>query len=359
MKNGYEHYMLKEIHEQPQTIRETLNQRLNDGLPNLDINIDADTLKNINRVYIIGCGTAYYAGMNAKLVMEHFMNINVDVDIASEFCYRNPLIDENTLVIFITQSGETADTLSSLRLALEKKARTISIVNVVDSSIARESENTIYTCAGPEIAVASTKVFTAQLITLYLLAIDLGLKLETISLVDAKSIIEELHTIPGKAITILEKSSDIEKAALEIYEKESMYFIGRNVDYPAALEGSLKLKETSYIHSEGLAAGELKHGPISLVEEGKVVVYISTVERLHQKAILLMEELIAKGAKTIMITNEPSSLGEFVFEIPKTNELFGTVLSVIPLQLLAYNVAKLRNCDIDNPKNLSKSVNVE
>jgi glutamine---fructose-6-phosphate transaminase (isomerizing) len=358
-KQGYKHFMLKEIFEQPNAISNTINPRIKNNLPTLDIKITKEQLKKINKVYVVACGTSYYAGLNAKPLIEQLVGINTEIDIASEFRYRSPLVDEKSLVIIISQSGETADTLAALRLAKEKGARVISIVNVVGSSIARESDEVIYTWAGPEIAVASTKAFTTQLSIIYLLTIKLGLISKKISKLEAIDLITELKRLPHKVSQILEKASHIKGIAKLFYKDNDAYFIGRGMDYYTALEGALKLKEISYIHAECYAAGELKHGTIALIEDNTLVVAICTVDELLPKMISNIKEVESRGAKTLVITNQDEEIGDYNIFIPKTDPYFLSILSVIPLQLFAYYTADLKKCDVDKPKNLAKSVTVE
>ncbi|MDD2490012.1 MAG: glutamine--fructose-6-phosphate transaminase (isomerizing) [Bacilli bacterium] len=358
-KHGYKHFMIKEIFEQRKAIANTINPRIKNNMPLLDINITKQELNNVNKIYVIACGTSYYAGLNAKPLMEQLLNITTEVDLASEFRYRQPLIDNNSLVIIISQSGETADTLAALRLAKEKNAKTIAIVNVVGSTIAREADQTIYTWAGPEIAVASTKAYTTQLAIIYLLTIKLANLKGKVKKKELINLVKTLQLIPDQVNEILTQNEKIRALANEFYKEQDIYFIGRNIDYYTALEGALKLKEISYIHAEAYAAGELKHGTIALIEEGTLVVSLCTNKELYPKMINNIKEITARGAKTLVITNNKDEVGDYHIFIPPTNPYFNSILSVIPLQLFAYHMANNRNCNIDKPKNLAKSVTVE
>lgn len=355
-KMGYKHFMLKEMMEQPKVIGDTLKSHLKRGLPDIDFNFD---LSKISKVCIVACGTAYHAGLNAKYMIEKMLGIITEVEIASEFRYKGPLINENTLVIIISQSGETADTLAALRLSKEMGAKVLSIVNVVGSSIARESDNVIYTWAGPEIAVASTKAFTTQLSVLYLLVIQMGLELHKISKEVAEYYITELKMIPNKVQTILDKKDEIMNLAEMFKKDKDAYYLGRGLDYYTALEGALKLKEISYVHAEAYAAGELKHGTIALIEEDTLVVALCTNEELAPKMISNIKEVITRGAKTIVLANKDLGIGDYHFILPDIHPYFKTILTIIPLQLFAYYMADYRGCDVDKPKNLAKSVTVE
>ena len=355
-KMGYKHFMLKEMIEQPKVIKDTIKVHLKNGMP--DITLDFD-LSKISKVTIVACGTAYHAGLNAKYMIEKLLCINTEVEIASEFRYKEPLIDENTLVIIISQSGETADTLAALRLSKEMGAKVLSIVNVVGSSIARESDNVIYTWAGPEIAVASTKAFTTQLSVLYLVVIKMALIAKKISKDLAEYYITELKMLPNKVQSILDKKEDIKHLADIFYKDSDAYFLGRGLDYYAAMEGALKLKEISYVHAEAYAAGELKHGTIALIEDGTLVVALCTNETLEPKMISNIKEVITRGAKTIILANKTIGIGDYHILIPETHPFFKTILAIIPLQLFAYYMADNKKCDVDKPKNLAKSVTVE
>ena len=358
-KGLFEDYMIKEIYEQPQVLMETIGSRLN---PNEkcyfdDFNID---LKDINRIFIVACGTAMHAGLATRYTFEHFCKIPVEVDVASEFRYRNPLIDKNTLCIFISQSGETADTIAALKLAKNEGCKTLAVVNVIGSSITRIADYTIYTHAGPEIAVASTKAYTCQVVLLNILAIYFAEILGYVSkeLEDFKA---EILELPAKLKLILDDTEKIQNFAKEVYSKHDLYFIGRNADYAVSLEGSLKLKEISYIHSEAYAAGELKHGPIALIEDGITVIGVATISNLFEKTMSNLEEVITRGANVMLITNQsiPDIKLSCIIQIPKCHPMLSPILSVVPLQLFAYYIAKNKNLDVDKPRNLAKSVTVE
>lgn len=363
-KGGYEHFMFKEIMEQPKAFRDTINPRIKDSRVVLDeIKLSKEQLLNFKKIFIIACGSAYYVGNVAKYVLEKTLRIPVEVDVASEFRYREPIIDSSTLVIVISQSGETADTLAALREAKSLGAYILSIVNVVGSSIANESDDVIYTWAGPEIAVATTKAYSTQLAVIYLLAIFFGDILGTVSGEEYDEYLSQLQTIPEKIETILKNKEDIQYFASQQFDNKDIFFIGRNIDYALSLEGSLKLKEISYIHSEAYAAGELKHGTISLIEEGTLVVALATQSKLVEKMISNIEEVRARGAVVMSLTCEGNDsvkkATDFTIFIPKICDLMLPSLAVIPLQLFAYYVASLKGCDIDKPRNLAKSVTVE
>ena len=362
-KGGFENYMLKEIFEQPTAIRETIGSRfkLGEKCQFDDIEISKEYLQNINKIYIVACGTAMHAGLTGKTIIESLCKIPATVDIASEFRYRNPIIDEKTLCIYISQSGETADTIAALKLAKSKGAKTLAVSNVIGSSITREADYTIYTHAGPEIAVASTKAYTSQVVLLVILAIYFAEILESCD----EKVIEELKTdildLPSKIDTILDNTDEIINFAKKVYTEKDMFFLVRGTDYNVALEGSLKLKEISYIHSEAYAAGELKHGPIALIENGVTVIGIITDVALVEKSISNIQEVITRGAKTLIVTNQnlPNANFDYVINIPVTNRLISPILSVIPLQLLSYYISKNKGLDVDKPRNLAKSVTVE
>lgn len=364
-KGGYEHFMLKEIHEQPKGLEDTLNKRLKDGnIINLDgINMTKKDIEGFNKVYIVACGTAYHAGLVGKAAIEKMARIPVEVDVASEFRYRDPFVDESTLFIAISQSGETLDTLAALREAKSKGARILSVVNVVGSSVARESDDVFYTWAGPEISVASTKAYTTQLMCMYLLALYMGKEKGTIDGTYYAKVIEELKTIPEKLQHILDEEGDIEKLADIFYKREQVFFIGRGPDSGVAYEGSLKLKEISYINSFAIAAGELKHGTIALIEDDTLVIALATQDALFEKMVSNVEEIKARGARVIAIAKEGNTeiekKADIVIYIPQCMDELTPLLSVVPLQLFAYFVAKNRGCNIDKPKNLAKSVTVE
>lgn len=358
-KNGFDDYMLKEIYEQPQAIRETIGSRLSlDEKVNLELdNID---FKKFNKIYIVACGTAMHAGIAAKYSLEHFCKIPTEVDMASEFRYRNPIVDEHTLCIFITQSGETADTIAALRLAKKAGATTISIVNVIGSSITRISDYTLYTHAGPEIAVASTKAYTCQVVLLNILAIYIAESLGYVS-DELNKYKVNLLELPDKVKDALETIDEIKNFAKKVYTQKDLYFIGRGLDYAVSMEGSLKLKEISYIHSEAYAAGELKHGPIALIEKGTTVIGIATNPSINEKTLSNLEEAITRGASVLLITNQDikNDKIDLIVNIPDTDPYLSPILSIIPLQLFAYYISKNKKLDVDKPRNLAKSVTVE
>ena len=360
-KNGYEDYMLKEIFEQPTAIRETIGSRfkLGEKCSFDDIDISKEYLEKINKIYIVACGTAMHAGLVGKNAIEKLCKIPTVVDIASEFRYRDPIIDDKTLCIYISQSGETADTIAALKLAKAKGARTLAVSNVIGSSITREADYTIYTHAGPEIAVASTKAYTSQVVLMVILAMYFAEVLGTYD--NIEKLKANILDLPSKIETILDETNVIKEFANKVYTEHDMYFLGRGTDYNVALEGSLKLKEISYIHSEAYASGELKHGPIALIENGVTVISILTDPNLVEKSISNIQEVITRGAKTLVITNQKLSNNSFnyVINIPETNSLISPILSVIPLQLLSYYIAKNKGLDVDKPRNLAKSVTVE
>lgn len=363
-KGGYEHFMMKEIEEQPKVLAETINPRIKDGEIVLDsLSLTAEDIKKINKIHIIACGTAYHVGMVGKYIIEKLCRIPVEASIASEFRYCDPIISENDLAIIISQSGETADTLAALKEAKAKGARTIGIVNVVGSAIANAADDVLYTWAGPEIAVASTKAYSTQLSVMYLLAVYMAKKLEKITDSEYNKYVEEIKKLPDYVTEILKNKEQIQYLASQFYNCHSIFFIGRNLDYAVSLEGSLKLKEISYIHSEAYAAGELKHGTISLIEEGTLAVALATGSDLFDKTVSNIKEVKARGAAVLGLTKEceehKNDVGDYVVELPVTSEIFMPSLAVIPLQLFAYYVASLKGCDIDKPRNLAKSVTVE
>ena len=363
-KNGFEDYMLKEIHEQPDSIRKTINSILDqNGNYNFkDLNFSKNYLKSLNKIYIVACGTAMHAGLAVKNTLEKLCNILTQVEVASEFRYRNPLIDSYTLCIFISQSGETADTLAALELCKSHGAKTIAVTNVIGSSITRCADFSLFTQAGPEIAVASTKAYTSQVTLLTMFAIYLA---ETIENVTLDSFIKDLKldilSLPNKVQESLTCLKCIKDYSNKIFEEKDIFFLGRGIDYTTALEASLKLKEISYIHSEAYPAGELKHGPIALIESGTTVVSILTDTNLISKSLSNTQEVITRGAKTLIITNQdfPNNNFDAIIKIPKINEFLSPVLAIIPLQLLAYYISKYKNLDVDKPRNLAKSVTVE
>lgn len=359
-KNGYEDYMLKEIYEQPTDVRETIGTKLDKDLK-INLNLDNIDFSKFNKIYIVACGTAMHAGIATKNIFEQLCKIPTIVDMASEFRYNNPLIDSKTLFICISQSGETADTIAALKLANSMDCTTIAIVNVQGSSITRYAHHTLYTHAGPEIAVASTKAYTCQLTLLTLLALYMSERLfgESKLSIDLK---KELLHIPEKIAQSLETNTFIETLSNEIYKNHDSYFIGRGSDYAVALEGSLKLKEISYIHSEAYAAGELKHGPIALIEQNVPVIGIATNQLTFEKTLNNLEEALTRGGKIILITNTHDYINasfDTIVKIPEVHYLLSPIISVIPLQLLAYHIAKNKKLDVDKPRNLAKSVTVE
>lgn len=362
-KDGFEDYMLKEIFEQPTAIRETIGSRfrLGEKCSFDDIEISKDYLENINKIFIVACGTAMHAGLVGKSLIENLCKIPTEVDIASEFRYRNPIIDSRTLCIYISQSGETADTIAALKLAKSKGAKTIAISNVIGSSITREADYSIYTHAGPEIAVASTKAYTSQVILIAILAMYFAEILESVDEETISKLKMDMIDLPSKIEQVLDNVEPIKEFAKKIYTEKDMFYLGRGTDYSVALEGSLKLKEISYIHSEAYPAGELKHGPIALIENGITVIGIITNPNLIEKSISNIQEVITRGAKTLIITNQILSNNNFdyIINIPETNPLISPILSVIPMQLLSYYISKFKGLDVDKPRNLAKSVTVE
>lgn len=361
-KDGYDDFMLKEIYEQPNAIRETIGSKLSESKISFnDFEIKKEFLETINRIYIVACGTAMNAGLATKATFENFCKIPTEVDIASEFRYRDPLIDEHTLCIYISQSGETADTIAALKLAKSKGAKTIAVANVIGSSITREADYCIYTHAGPEIAVASTKAYTSQVVLLNILALYFAEVLDRVPSSTIDSMKKELLELPKKAEITLRNVAEVKNFANIVYKETDMFFLGRGVDYYVASEGSLKLKEISYIHSESYAAGELKHGPIALIENDVTVIGIITNPNLVEKTISNIQEVITRGAKTLVITNQQINESQFfkVINIPDTEPCLSPVLSIIPLQLLAYYISKEKGLDVDKPRNLAKSVTVE
>lgn len=363
-KGGYEHFMMKEIEEQPKALRDTISPRIKDGKITLDkFSLSQEDMKNLDKVYIVACGSAYHVGMVGKYVIEKLCRIPVEAEVASEFRYHDPIVDERTLTIVISQSGETADTLAALKEAKEKGSRILSIVNVVGSAIANASDDVIYTWAGPEIAVATTKAYSTQLSVIYMIALYLAEKRGTVSEVEYKEIIDGIEKLPDLVAKILEDKDNVQYLASRFFSSKSIFFIGRNLDYAVALEGSLKLKEISYIHSEAYAAGELKHGTISLIEEGTLVVALATGDALYDKTISNVKEVKARGAVVLGVTTDKHEHAEDVCDcvvrIPAVHPVLLPSLTVIPLQLFSYYVASLKGCDIDKPRNLAKSVTVE
>ena len=363
-KEGYEHFMLKEIMEQPKAVHNTISPRLVDGKIVLDeLKLTKEDLQKLKKIVIVACGSAYHVGVVAKYSIEKTVRIPVEIDIASEFRFRDPIIDENVLVLVISQSGETADTLAALREAKKLGARVLSIVNVVGSSIANESDDVLYTWAGPEISVATTKAYSTQLCVVYLLVLYMADLLGTISKQEYQNYVADLEALPSLIEKTISDTKQIQAVAAKYYQCENIFFIGRNIDYALSLEGSLKLKEISYIHSEAYAAGELKHGSISLIEDGTLVVSLATYEALFDKMMSNIKEVKARGATVLSLTTEDKTIIESetdeVFYIPNINSMMAPSLAVLPLQLFAYYVADNRGCDIDKPRNLAKSVTVE
>ena len=360
-KGGYKHFMIKEIHEEPKALRDTLSPRINEDneIDIKDLDISPRKIKNIEKIVIVACGTAYHAGLVAKYVFEEKLRLPVEVDIASEYRYRNPIVKESDLYIIISQSGETADTLAAMRMAKKEGAKILAITNVVGSTVSREADYVMYTWAGPEIAVASTKAYTTQILCLYLLIRGSIYELEYSALV------KELKTLPEKSKEIISEDNikQIMKSAHKHCTVEDTYFLGRNLDYAVALEGSLKLKEISYIHSEAFPAGELKHGPIALIEDNTLVITIATQEKLFEKTVSNIKEVKARGAFVLSITTEKADLikdlADEVMIVPETLDIFMPILSVIPTQLFAYYCSVERGIDVDKPRNLAKSVTVE
>ena len=363
-KAGYPHFMLKEIFEQPKALKDTVSPRLKENLPNFDNEGIPDSLfTDTRKIHIVACGTAMHAGMIGKNIIEHLARIPVDVQIASEFRYCNPILNENELMIIISQSGETADTLAALRLAKQCGVPTLAVVNVVGSSISREADYVIYTWAGPEIAVASTKAYTVQLGVMYLLAMQFALCKHTMTSEQVAKMGKTIQEIPQQMQQILEKTDDCKYYASRFQNASDLFFIGRGLDYAISLEGSLKLKEISYMHSEAYAAGELKHGTISLIDTDVPVIAVATQSNLYEKTVSNIKEVVTRGAKVLLVVKEglpvDMSTARYVLSIPSAEDIYMPLLSVIPLQLFAYYTAVLRGCDVDKPRNLAKSVTVE
>ena len=364
-KGGYAHFMFKEIMEQPEAIRKTVSPRIRDGRVVLDdVSMTADYVKNISRIFIIACGSSYHVGMVSKYNWERLLRRPVQVDLASEFRYSDPLVDENTLVIVISQSGETLDTMAAMREAKRRGARTLAVVNVVGSSIAREADDVLYTWAGPEIAVATTKAYSTQLALMDLIGLYLADLLGAVEKSEYDAILTEMQLLPEKMSQFLEHFEDVQYFASRYFNHNSIFFIGRNLDYAMGLEGSLKLKEISYIHSEAYASGELKHGTISLIEPGTLVLALGTYAALFDKAMSNVVEVKARGAEVLAVTTETfkekmEKTADSTIVVPDTHPVLQPLLGVVPLQLFAYYVALQRGCDIDKPRNLAKSVTVE
>ena len=354
--------MLKEIHEQPTAIRETIGAKLDVGTKCSfdELDFTKEYLKGLNKIYLVACGTAMHAGLAGKNMLEKLCRIPTEVDIASEFRYRDPIIDDKTLCIFISQSGETADTIAALKLSREKKAKTLAISNVIGSSITREADYSIYTHAGPEIAVASTKAYTSQVVLLAMLAIYFAETLEE-SEVEVLNLKKEILELPKKLEETLKCEDRIKGFGHRIYQEKDVFFLGRGIDETVARESALKLKEISYIHADSYPAGELKHGPIALIENGITVISIMTDPKLVEKTVSNIQEVITRGAKTLVVTNQDvdSKMFDTVIRIPETDPFVSPILSVVPLQLLAYYISKEKGLDVDKPRNLAKSVTVE
>lgn len=363
-KGGFEHFMMKEIHEQPRAVLDTINSALKDDKIDLtSMGLTDEDIKNVSQIYIVACGSAYHVGVVAQYVIEDLVRIPVRVELASEFRYRNPILDPNGLVIIISQSGETADSLAALREAKGRGIKTLGIVNVVGSSIAREADNVFYTLAGPEIAVATTKAYSTQLIAAYMLAIQFAMVRGQIDEQKYNALIAELKTIPDKISKILEDKERIQWFTAKFANAKDVFFIGRGIDYAICLEGSLKMKEISYVHSEAYAAGELKHGTISLIEDDTLVIGVLTQDELYEKTVSNMVEVKSRGAYLMGLTEygryEIEDTADFTVYIPKTDEHFSTSLAVVPLQLMGYYLSVARGLDVDKPRNLAKSVTVE
>ncbi len=363
-KGGYPHFMLKEMHEQPDAILAAVRPRVENGLPKLGLeNLSESYLQNLKHIYIVACGTAMYAGMVGKSALEKMTRTPVEVDIASEFRYRNPILSENELVIIISQSGETIDTLAALRLAKERGAKTLAIVNAVGSSIARAADWVMYSHAGPEIAVASTKGYMVQLCCLYMFSLHLARVKQVLSDSVVRHLVHEIMRVPELIRPILDKPDTIQFLASEMMNSEHLFFLGRNIDYALSLEGSLKLKEISYVHSEAYAAGELKHGTISLVVKGTPVLAIATQDEVFEKTISNAQEVKSRGARVVLFCKEdaqvPKDAVDFIYRLPNFEGILMPLLLVVPLQLFAYYMSVLRGCDVDKPRNLAKSVTVE
>ena len=363
-KGGYEHFMLKEMHEQSKTVTDTLSPRIKDNeIVIEELGLTDEEICKLSRVYMVACGSAYHAAMTGKYVMEGIARIPVEVDLASEFRYRDPILDENSLVVVVSQSGETADTLAALREAQKRGCRVLGIVNVVGSSIAREADNVMYTWAGPEIAVATTKAYSAQLIALYLLSLKFADARGKLTKEEFSVYIKDLKRLPQQIELVMNNKERIQRFANRYIAAKDIFFIGRGIDYAISLEASLKLKEISYIHSEAYAAGELKHGTISLIEDGTLVAAVSTQPDLYKKTLSNIVEVKSRGAFVLAVTNvgntEIEKAADYVIYIPETNPYFTDSLAIIPLQLFAYYVSVGKGCDVDKPRNLAKSVTVE
>ena len=363
-KGGYEHFMIKEIHEEPRVMADTFFPRYSDGIIDLsEIGINKQIVENTKKINIIACGTAYHAGMVGKYVIEELARIPVEVEVASEFRYRDPIIDPGQLVIIVSQSGETADTLAAMREAKKRGAKIAAIVNVVGSTISREADAVLYTHAGPEIAVASTKAYNTQLMAIYMIALELARLSETLDAAEYTRLVKCLAAVPELMNNVLLTKEQLQKVACCNFSQSSVFFIGRGLDYVLSMEASLKLKEISYIHSEAYAAGELKHGTIALIEEGTLVVAIATQQKLLEKTISNIKEVKARGAKVLAVCFEgcgmPDGVADEIIYLPKVDDLFAPLLAVTPMQLFAYYMSVEKGCDVDKPRNLAKSVTVE
>ena len=363
-KSGFEDFMLKEIHEQPQAIRDTIRGRTRGGVHRLDeLRMSEDAIRSVDKVFVVACGTAYHAGLVAKYAIEHWTRLPVEIEIASEFRYRDPVLDRNTLTLAVSQSGETIDTLEALRHAKEQESWAVAITNTVGSSVAREADGAMYTHAGPEIGVAATKTFATQMVAMDLLALYLAQVRRTMFPEEIGTIVDRILELPSQVRRALELDGAIREIAERYHTVRDFLFIGRHTGYPAALEGALKLKEISYIHAEGYPAGELKHGPIALIEPGVPVVAVATECHVYPKVVSNIQEVKARGADVIAVVTEGNTeirrYADHVLEVPRTPELLSPVVVSVPLQLLAYRIAKLRGCDVDQPRNLAKSVTVE
>ena len=363
-KGGFEHFMLKEIHEQPKVIRDTINSVVNDGIVHFDsVNLTDEEMQSLNQIYIVACGSAYHVGVALQYVIESLTSLQVRIELASEFRYREMRLNKNSLVIVISQSGETADTLAALRMAKDSGVKTLAIVNVVGSSIAREADNVFDTLAGPESSVATTKAYSTQLVAGYLLALQFAKARNEIDDEKYSSLLAEINMISEKIEKILTDKERLQWYSNKLINITDSFFIGRGIDYAIGMEGSLKLKEISYIHSEAYAAGELKHGPISLIENGTIVISVVTQDKLIEKTVSNMVEVKSRGAKVMAVTTTGNyfleDTAEFVCYVPQINPLFAGSLSVIPLQLISYYVSIGKGFDVDKPRNLAKSVTVE
>lgn len=363
-KGGFAHFMLKEIHEQPAAVRETLRGRVHEGSLRLDeLRIDESVLRDVNKVFVVACGTSYHAGLVAKYAIERWTRLPVEIDIASEFRYRDPVLDERTLVIGVSQSGETIDTLAGFRHAARLGGRTLAVANVVDSSLAREADGVLYTRAGPEIGVAATKTFTAQMAAMEVLALYLAQVRGTLTPAEAGEILEALHRVPDVIEEVLTLEPEIEHLAAGFDGVRDVLFLGRSVGFPVALEGALKLKEIAYVRAEGYPAGELKHGPIALVEPGVLVVGVATESRVRGKLLSNVQEVRARQATVLLLANdgdeEAAALADHLVLVPRTHEMLSPIVDVVPLQLLSYHMAVRRGHDVDQPRNLAKTVTVE